>query len=443
LAHTTFDTVFGWSLLNINPNQRTFTETLWPAILLGMYVETLSTAVWMFMGCSLAVAGLATALAMGTVAVAAARRSMRNSPPFSIGKPRLYEWAVLAAISEKVLFIVWQLTRTPTYFDDALQHWSGRARSLFGEVNWSFDASSPFFLGKHIGADNYPLQAVIWRALSAKLNGGWNDVISRADGLIFFVAIVGTIWVAVLKFSRIRWLAAAAAFAVSAIPLLVWHAAGGYSDIAVEAFVVAALASILRQEWLTAGVLTAGAVWSKNEGLILYFPSLLVAVLFIQPRRPQMKAARLGLFLLGFATIAPWLTFNYMHSLGVNPGTQTLGWNADAPGLFWQALVMNPTSSILWVGILLGAVYSSIFMLKDPVGRSLILAFTITLGTIAFVFSDTSAYQFMRDESTIHRTLMQFSGMAILIVTYGVWLSAGFERVQRTNRVKRTRSPSG
>src|SRR5262249_20419737 len=154
----------------------------------------------------------ATALAMGGFALATVRQSFLNSPRVSITKPKIYEWAVLSAVGEKVLFIVWQLTRTPTYFDDALQHWSGRARSLFGGGNWSFDSASPYFLGKHIGSGAYPLQTVVWRALSAKWNGGWNDVISRADGLVFFVVIVGTIWLAVLRFSKIRWLAAAAAF---------------------------------------------------------------------------------------------------------------------------------------------------------------------------------------------------------------------------------------
>ena len=60
-----------------------------------------------------------------------------------------------------------------------------------------------------------------------------------------------------------------------------WHAAGGYSDIAVEAFLVGAVAAILRKEWLISGVMAAGVVWAKNDGLILYIPSLLLAIYLI------------------------------------------------------------------------------------------------------------------------------------------------------------------
>ena len=48
----------------------------------------------------------------------------------------------LAVIAEKLLFATWQLARLHTYFDDALMHWSGRSRSLFGSVNWSLDPAS-------------------------------------------------------------------------------------------------------------------------------------------------------------------------------------------------------------------------------------------------------------------------------------------------------------
>jgi len=142
----------------------------------------------------------------------------------------------------------------------------------------------------------------------------------------------------------------------------------------------------------------------------------------------QSKWRNLGLFLLGFATITPWLVLNYAYSLGVTPGSQTFTWHSEAPRVFWHALMTSPSSSIFWMDVLPFAIYSSIAMFRDGVGRCLIVAFLIAFATIFFVFTSTSAYQFLRDETTIHRTLMQFSGMAILTVTYGVWLKGGFNR---------------
>ena len=44
---------------------------------------------------------------------------------------------------------------------------------------------------------------------------------------------------------------------------------------------MAAVASLLRREWLLGGILTAGAAWMKNDGL-LYLPGLLFMAVLLQ-----------------------------------------------------------------------------------------------------------------------------------------------------------------
>jgi hypothetical protein len=208
----------------------------------------------------------------------------------------------------------------------------------------------------------------------------------------------------------------------------VLHAAGGYSDIALEAFSVAALAAGLRREWFCAGVMAAGAAWSKNDALVLYVPALLAAAICMRDRRQNgLFRWRSGTwFLAGFATIGPWLVFNYFNRLGIAPGPSGLAWHPDAPRLFVAALV-SPASSILWIAVFAALIYSARAMLKDRVGRGLILAFSISFAAIAFTFICTGAYQFLRDETTIYRTLMQFSGTALVIAAYGLSLRNGWK----------------
>lgn len=422
-GHVAFNVVSGWALSRFLRHERHWTETLALSALLGMYAETLSAATLMFLGVSLAVAVPVTLTMMGGVIAAAVYRGGLRLPRLSIARPMWYEWLLLIMVGEKALFALWHLIRTHTYFDDALTHWSGRARSLFGGVNWSLDRASPFFMARQIGSEHYPLQTTLWRAITAELNGEWSEVISRADGLIFFAVIVGAIWLAVRRFSGVRWLAAGAAFTASAVPLHAWHAAAGYSDIAVEAFAVAALAALLRGEWLLGGVMAAGTAWSKNDGLVLYVPALLIAAGLLQGGRTLRERGQgVGRFLAGFATLAPWLVFKYAHSLGVSPGPNRLVWHSDAPGLFWDMVMMGPTSGILWVCVFACAIWTGRAMFRDTTGRALLAAFLTSLGGIAFVFGFTDAYAFLKDESTIHRSMMQFSGVAILIMTYGVWL---------------------
>jgi hypothetical protein len=412
-GHLLVDFLFGCSLLSFFAGKRNGAEMLAASILAGMYFETVFAATLLFLGLRVTTAGIATAVVMGLLIVAASYGGrLRFTLP--VLKPlKWFEWLLLISIGEKLLFAGWQLLNTRTYFDDALTHWSGRARALFGEINWSFHSSSPFFLGKHLGNYNYPFLTIIWRALSAKATGEWNDIISRVDGLVFFAVIVGTVWLVTLRISGLRWLAAAAAFAASALPLHRWHAASGYSDIAVEAFVVAAVAALLREDWLLGGILAAGAVWSKNDGLLLYFPALLAAVAIMQWRKVPV-------FLTGFITIAPWIVFNFAHRLGFSPFQTDIGWHSDAVMLFLNALLRNPTSGILWLFIFTSLICSIVPMFRDRIGRALIAAFVVSFGSIAFVFSSTGAYNFLNDQTTIHRTLMQFSGMAIVIALYGL-----------------------
>ena len=424
-----FVCAFGWAVLSLHPHSRHAAETLLASLLLGMFVTTMSAGALMFLGLSLQAAGIATALIMaGVIAVMFNQRKPR---PVAFSLPRLkwYEWATLAAVVEQVAFVLWQLLRSHTYFADALTHWSGRARAMFGGVNWSFDPASPFFMGKHIGYASYPLHLVIWRALSAKLNGGWNEIISRADGLIFFMVILGTIWLAVRRLSNSRGLAAAAAFVVSAAPLHVWHAAAGYADIAVEAYVLASLAALLRREWILAGLLAAGAAWSKNDALVLYLPALICAVLLLERRS-------IGRFLLGFSAIAPWLVFNVVHRLGLSPEPTAFAWHADAPAKLWNAVVDSPNGPLLWIAVAGCLLYSGRSLFNDAGGRALIVASAAAAACIAFTFAMTSAYAFLANEMTVHRVLMQCSGIAVLTASYGFWLKtqSAEPRVRRQAR---------
>jgi hypothetical protein len=413
--HVAFDAVFGWSMLNLSRHQRSWMETLLAAILAGMYAETLSAASLLFLGFTLGRAVSITAAAMIVGAVAGFYKGRHNNPRLLIERWKWFEWLSLAFIAEAVLFAVWQLVRTPTYFDDALQHWSGRARSLYGDVNWSLDPLSPFFLAGQIGNKDYPLLTVIWRAVSAKLNASWTELVSRADGVVFFIVITATIWVAVRGFSNNRGLAAAAGAIVATVPLQVWHAAAGYSDIAVEAFVVSSLAALLRKEWFLAGIMAAGAAWSKNDALFFYVPALVAAITLIQWRKA-------GHFLGGFATITPWLLFNYFHGLGTTSGRGTIMWHSEAPGLLWNALVESPSSGILWISLFSCLICSGVSMFRDKAGRGLIVAFSISMAAIFFVFSTSAAFEFLNNETTIYRVMMQFSGPAILIAAYGLSL---------------------
>jgi hypothetical protein len=416
-AHAIFDVWLGWVLLSFRASGRATWEGAPATFLLGMYAETLIIGSLLFVGVPL-VAGV-SALAAMTFALTFLSwwHGSLHMPQLALSRPRWYEILLLLAIVAKLVFALWQVARTPLYFDDALTHWAGRSRALYGGVNWSFDPESAVFLGPDAAARHYPLLVVIWRAENALVCGGWDDMLARADGLLFFVTILASVWLAVARFSASRSFAALATFIVAAVPLQAWHAAAGYSDIAVEAFAVASLAALLRHDWLLAGVLAAGTAWAKNDGLVLFIPPLFVGACLLS--RSWHGAAA---FVAGSATLAPWLLMKIRYKLGVAPNQDQLGWHPDAPALLLTRIFTGPTSSIFWLGTFAAVVGCAAIMVRDKTGRGLLATFMLCFAALFGVYACTDSYLWLENQGTIHRTLLQLSALSAVIAAYGVWL---------------------
>lgn len=415
-AHLALDAWLGWVLLCLSRRRPLTAEHVPSALLLGMYAETLWTCSVIFLGLPLPWAAATMLLPLALISVYAWQHRLIQRPVSAMAAPRWYEWLLFATVLEKVAFALWQLARTPLYFDDALTHWSGRSRALFAGINWSLDPASPLWLGYDPYARHYPLLTVVWRAETACLCGRWDDLLARADGVVFFLAALASVWFAVLRFSQARWFAALAVFFVAALPLQAWHAAAGYSDIAVEALAVAALAALLRQEWLLAGVLAAGTGWAKNDGLVIFMPALLLgAWLCAATWRDALR------FLLGCASLAPWLLIKSVLALGVAPNQERFVWHRDAFGLLIQHVFLGPTSSIFWIGIALALLLSGRALWRDQTGRALLVVLGTQATCLFVVYGCTESYRWLANEGTIHRSMLQVSATALVIAAYGMW----------------------
>jgi hypothetical protein len=417
-GHMLLDAWLGWALLACRRARPLTADHVPAALLLGMYVDTLCVGTLLFLGVSLA--GASAVMLIATVLVTALAWRGLRLPVVTLRRPRWFEALLLLTIAEKIAFALWQMARLPLYFDDALTHWSGRARALFGGVNWSLDPESPVWLGPNAQARHYPLLTVVWRAETALVCGSWDDVLARADGLLFFLAVLAVVWLAVLRFSQSRGLAALATFIVAALPLQVWHAAAGYSDIGVEAFAVAAVAALLRQEWGLAGVLAAGTAWTKNDGLVVFLPPLLLGAVLMQAAGSAWWR-RLLWFLAGAATLTPWLLVKISLSLGVAPNKDQLSWHADTFAQFFDKVLTGPTSSILWLGVLAALLYTGRTLLREPTGRGLLAILAGVAAVLFFVYGCTDSHKWLANDGTIHRSMLQLSATAVVVCCYGLW----------------------
>lgn len=446
------------------------------AILLGVFIETMLVFIALWMGGTISMGLIFTIILTIALNYKHILEGKTGNLEFNLNKIKpnkpfkWFEWGLILLISEKIVVIIWQLLRLPTYFSDALKHWSTLAKAIYTGDNFTMDPSRTDFIAYHQlqTVIDYPLQLPIYRAIQATLNFEWNEFVSRSDGLLFFIIICGITGSIVHQLIGKRWVTLGAVYIVASLPLQVWHAAAGYADIAVEAYLVAVIACFIRKEWWLSGVFMAGAIWSKNEGFAMYLPGILLAIgtyhLFSKGVAWGSRMKKMGQFAVGVAMVLPWLIFQSMYADSVlnkiiEPAKKLLGSRndyydpndfqviltqvgqqfADSPPsyqLFWEKVFLGSTHGIFWLAIFTGLILMAYKMLKEAMGRSLLLFFISTCGIIYYIFTYTRSYEYLLLETTIHRVLLQFSAAALLIAVYGMSLYKEKEK-KKTVKVKK------
>ncbi|MFQ5559071.1 MAG: hypothetical protein ACE5FU_00600 [Nitrospinota bacterium] len=439
-GHILLNFLQGWAVLRHVTGENRRIETLCASVLVGIYLETLLLGVFLFFGFSFSGAPVfILLLTLFFVVLSVTKKKIMfsfNGRRFSGTYPRWFEVVVLLLVFEKIGFSLWALNSTPVYFDDALTHWAARGKALFGGVNWSFEPGSDVFMG-FTGHKHYPLMTPLWRAATATFVGQWNDTFARADGLIFFVVTLLTVWSSVFRFSESRFLAAVSVFLLSSLPFHIWHSFSGFSDIAVEVFCVASLAALLRKEWFLAGVFAAGTAWAKNDGVVLCIPPLFLAGVVVQPTiRGALRAG--GKFILGVGTLVPWFGFKIFLLPGISPGGEGFSLHTDVFRQFARIVVNGPTHSIFWIFVALLFCTTFHLLVQDYFGRGLLVFLITSLLTILLVFGMTDAYRFLVNEMTVHRTMLQFYGVSVVFCMYAVSLCDQRKKAHSAFKIENT-----
>jgi len=337
-------------------------------------------------------------------------------------RPSIWEGLLAFFIFEKTIWSFYSLAKLPIYFDDALNHWSGRGKALLSGTNWSWDSTSIYFMGDAFGHEQYPLFASIWRASNAALLGHHDHGLERVDGFIFWmiILIVTIHWIT--EVTGKRWLGLIGAVIIAGIPLQTWHATAGYAEIYIQAYLLLSIWCIMQKRYLLAGVCSAAMIWSKNEGLVIFVPCL-IACLFIKLYLDKSTSVndRLKSFfrynLAWLVAIAPWLIFKVTKGLGFTiPTEQGIGYVEGALGKFAQAMFDSPSSSILWIFALLTMILCFKRIWQSNKLLPLAASCIILLLMMVFVFTSTGAYTFLENQMTIHRSLLQIAPPFIILI---------------------------
>lgn len=320
---------------------------------------------------------------------------------------------------DALAFGSWAISNTPLSSEDGIFHWSGRARYLFGGVNWSWDPADENYLGLATWNRHYPLLIPVWRAVLAGGSAAWTEVAARADGLVYYAAFIGSVWSLGRRLSASPFWAASAAIACACQPLLTWHVQAGNADLAMAAFLTAAVNALVRERWVVAGLCASGAVLTKNEGLLVYLPAMLLGLSVGQLKTDRFERKPMLLFLIGLLPVVPWLLFRLFNRFQLSPSGEKGGFQPDAILPFLEGFWLNPTSYCLWVFILISVLATGARLWAVQGGKELLSILLSSLGALGFVFVWTEASKWLQGDITLQRILMQLSGLGIVAACSG------------------------
>lgn len=267
-----------------------------------------------------------------------ARRPAGTPPelPPSGGRARweTLAWILLGcAIAKAVFAATTFLLLTPTYLDDTLDNWNLRGKVFFEDqaITLVMPGEDPVLSPK--GVSSYPPAVPLFKASLAAIAGEWSDPLVNAPHAVWFALATLALYAAARKRLARRW-AALAAYAYLAMPLATMHGTNPYADVFVSLHVFLAASwtldaalerdrSRLPARYLLAGIAFAALSFTKNEGVVIYLPPLVLILLLATDRRVRLGdvdlRAAIGLLVraaIPLAAVAlPWLAFKWMNGL--------------------------------------------------------------------------------------------------------------------------------
>lgn len=276
---------------------------------------------------------------LGTCAAAWAWRGRAGAPvsPPRNGPRQRWEylvWALLAIAVAKVAFAgITFLLLTPTYLDDTLDNWNLRGKVFFEDKALTLVMPGEDPVASPKGVSSYPPTVPLFKASMAAIAGSWSDPLANSVHGVWFTIAALLLYSAVRKRLPNRW-ALLATYAYLAMPLATMHGTNPYADVFVSVHVFLAASWTLdalrehdpaqrRARFALSGFAFATLAFTKNEGLIVYLPPLILIMLVgvgLSLRGRAMKVGdALGLAARSAVPLAvvalPWLVFKWSNGL--------------------------------------------------------------------------------------------------------------------------------
>jgi len=345
-----------------------------------------------------------------------------------------------AWILAKVLFVLYEGFFLPENTSDSWEHWSSGAKFFYYEKGLALDPANEHFFGAgYLKVQRYPLNVPLMQVWVSLCIGEANEVYMKVWNALFFTGMVGLMFFAVRRKTTLMT-ALLAAFFLSTVPLLTYHALIAYADLPLSAYALGAMvcfwstidalksgrADYARGQLVLMGTCAALCVWTKMEGL--FFAAAFSASLALYHLVKRISFKPLMAFLAPLVLVsAPWYVFLLSIRVPVSYGEVRLLGATIAKGLHFQVL------PVIVELILFSANFNLIFLflfLLIIVGYRKILqsdlaylyaALLSIMAIFLVLYLGTETYRWVMNLTAVNRNILTF----IPMMYYVAALTAG------------------
>jgi hypothetical protein len=254
-------------------------------------------------------------------------------------------WTLLKIVVTSTTF----LALTPTYLDDTLDNWNLRGKVFYEDKALTLVMPNEDPLTSPRGVSSYPPTVPLAKAWLAQF-GGWSDPLVNSIHVAWYAIALILVFSTLLRLHG-RNAALFGTYLLASLPLYLMHGTNPYADCFLSAHVLAAAAMLL-SAWLEtdgqraaaflrlAGICMAVLPFTKNEGLLIYLPPLVLLALLALRKKRNLLGQRAMLATLAMSCLAllavagPWLAFKWLNGLtfgNAKPfSTLDIAWHPDA-----------------------------------------------------------------------------------------------------------------
>jgi hypothetical protein len=243
--------------------------------------------------------------------------------PATVTRPHRVVVIILTAwILAKVLFVLYEGFFLPENTSDSWEHWSSGAKFFFYEKGLALDPANEHFFGAgYLKVQRYPLNVPLMQVWVSLCIGEANEVYMKSWNALFYSGMVGLMFFAVRRKTTLMT-ALLAAFFLSTVPLLTYHALIAYADLPLSVYALGAMVSFwniidalksrrpgyAKGQLVLMGTCAALCVWTKMEGL--FFAAAFSASLALYHLVKKISFKQVMAFLAPLVLVSvPWYVF--------------------------------------------------------------------------------------------------------------------------------------